>query len=203
MRPVAPITLLVTLFLTTAIASVAASGYAPGPIVGTPITTGFAPSLVGTQITALLRFTYPDGTPVTVTQTTVTLRICITGTTKCATVTATLISTGLGTYSYSFTAPTGLTGSLTIILPAGSLTDEYGKPFPTADTVIGTFTDKPASSAPALAASSVKSSKGTSEMRITQPLELASQPQINTLLPALLTLLSILGVALVALPKKG
>jgi hypothetical protein len=92
---------------------------------------------------------------------------------------------------------------VTIILPAGSLTDTNGTGFPSVDTVIGTFTTGPAS-APAIAASSVKYSKGSlSVMHTTQPLEQPSQPEINLLIPALLGLLSIAGVALVALPKKA
>jgi hypothetical protein len=118
-------------------------------------------------------------------------------------VTATLTQTGPGTYSYSFTIPAGITGTVTIILPAGSLTDIHGRAFPSVNTVIGTFTTGSAS-APAIAASSVKYSKESpSVMQTAQPLEQASQPQINLLIPALLALLSIAGLALLALPNKG
>jgi hypothetical protein len=114
-----------------------------------------------------------------------------------------LTQTGLGTYSYSFTIPTGITGTVSIILPAGSLTDIHGTGFPSVDTLIGTFTTGSAS-APAVAASPVKYSKESpSVMQTTQPLQQASQPQINLLIPALLAFLSIAGVALVVLPNKA
>jgi hypothetical protein len=203
MKPIAPITLIAMLFLTTAIASVAAAGgYGPGfPMVRIPETAPGAPTVVGTQVSGLLTLTFPDGTSVTVTETTVTLRLC--GASGCTTVSATLTPTGPGTYSYAFTIPSGLTGPVTIILPAGSLTDTQGTGFPSVDTAIGTFTAGSAS-APALAASSVKYSKQSQAvMHTTQPLEQASQPQINLLIPALLALLSIAGVALVALPNKA
>jgi hypothetical protein len=94
---------------------------------------------------------------------------------------------------------------VTIILPVGSLTDMHGTEFPSVDMVIGTFpAGTSALSAPAIAASSVKYSKESlSVMQTAQPLEQASQPQINLLIPALLALLSIAGLAFLALPNKG
>jgi hypothetical protein len=158
-----------------------------------------------TQATGIVGLTYPNGVTAALSLSTVRLDLCATA--GCTTVTATLTQTGPGAYTYSFPIPLGLSGTVTVILPAGSLTDTYGTGFPAVNTSIGTFTVGSASAstgAPALAASSVKYSKmGQSAMHTTQPLEQASQPQINTLLPALLTLLSILGVALVALPKKA
>ena len=81
--------------------------------------------------------------------------------------------------------------AINIVLPAGSLTDQYGAPFPNVDTVIGTFTVGSGTSAPANAGSP-----------LTNPAEETAQPQLNLLIPSLLALLSILGVALVAFPNK-
>ena len=208
MRPLAPIILLTTLFFATAIATVAATGgYGPRfPIIRVPVTVTPAPPFVsGMVVNGTICITYPDGTAVVITETTTIFRLC--GSSGCVTVDAALNGTNrcLGGYTYLFTIPTGLSGVVTIILPAGSLTDVHGTGFPGVNTVIGTFTvGSSTTSAPAAAASSVKYSKEPQGvMHTTTPLEQASQPQISLLMPTLLALLSIVGVALVAIPKKA
>ena len=195
--------LLAALFLTMSIASVTAGGYGPQfPIVhhGPPtvLTVTGAPALSSNKVTGLLSFTYPNGQRVTLTSTSVTLRLCGTG--GCTTVLATLTSTGPGTYSYSFTLPSTVTGSVSIVLPAGSLTDSYGTPFPSSDMVIGTFST--GTSSVAAMPGSPMNPVSPSVMQTADPIEQTTQPQINLLVPALLAVLAIVGVALAALPKR-
>lgn len=133
---------LVVLLFAVPIGSVFAAGYAVArPIIG----TAGAPALTGNNFSGALTLTYPNGAPITLTVSTVTLRLCSGST--CVTVVATITKTATGTYAYSFTIPS-LTGAVTIFLPAGSLTDEYGNAFPSVDTQIGTYA-APSPSAPA------------------------------------------------------
>jgi len=198
-----PVALLVALFLTSTIASVAGAGYGPGATIiihtGTPTVTPIpgAPALVGTLLTGLLRLTYANGHPVLLTTTTTTLRLCGTG--GCVNVPATIISTGLGSYSYSFNIPSAITGNVQIILPAGSLTDSYGNRFPAVNTVIGTFT-VPSTTPTSIPPSG--SAVSPSVMQTAYPTEQTTQPQITLLVPAVLALLTVLGVALVMLPNR-
>ena len=205
MKPIGPLTVVVMLLLSTTVASVAASGYGPGagivPSPGGVPTVGYygAPSLVGTQESGLLTFAFPDGVAVTVKQSAVKLHLCTAS--GCAIVPATLTPTASG-YSYSFTIPSTVSGSVDVILPAGSLTDQYGAPFPNVDTIIGTFTVGSGTSTPANAGSPL-TNPSPSLTRTTNPAEEIAQPQVNLLIPSLLALLSILGVALVAFPNKA
>ena len=204
MKSIAPATILVMLFLTAGIGSVAASGYTPGPPTihcsPWPACLGTVSGAVnGVQATGALGITYPDGTSAAISESAVTLRIC--GTSGCTTALATLTHTGPGEYRYSFNIPHGITGPVTIILPAGSLSDLHGTSFPNANTLIGTFTTE---SANALSSASPAnySKESPPAVRTTQPLELAAQPQISFLIPTLLALLSIAGVALAITPTK-
>ena len=148
MKPKGLFAVVVVLLLTTTIASVARAQYAPtpiviprGPVFNPNPSVGIVPSppvLAGTKLSGFLTVNYPDERPVTVTQTTVTLQLCTSA--GCSPVTATLTQTAPGTYSYSFTVPSTVTGAVSIMIPAGSLTDGFGTSFPGANTVIGTFT---------------------------------------------------------------
>jgi hypothetical protein len=204
MKSVAPPIVLALLFLTAGISSVAASGYSPGPptihCAPYPACLGtFSGTANGIQATGALGITYPDGTNAAISESTVTLRVC--GTSGCTPVLATLTPTGAGGYRYSFNIPHGITGPLTIILPAGSLSDVHGTSFPNVNTVIGTFTT--VSTNASTSALPVRySAESPSVMHTTQPLELTVQPQINLLIPALLAFLSIAGVALAITPTK-
>ena len=201
-----PIVLLVALSLTIPIASVAGAGYKPTTIIikpliihtGTPVLSPpGAPALVGVLMTGLLSLTYPDGRPVTLLTTTTTLRLCTSS--GCVNVPATLTSTGPGTFSYSFNLPTSLTGAVTVILPAGSLMDSYNNQFPAAPTMIGKFT------VPSTTPTSVPASGSAvypSVMQTAYPTEETTQPQVTFLVPAVLAVLAILGVALVTLPNR-
>jgi len=126
---------LAILFLAISVVTVFAAFYPPQPILIIP---PGAAALVGNEVAGSFTITYPNGRPLILTETTVTLRVC--GSTGgCVLVSATLTPTGTGTYTYSFTAPSGVSGAVTITLPAGSFTDSYGTSFPGADTVIGTY----------------------------------------------------------------
>jgi hypothetical protein len=132
------------MFLALGVASVYANGTGDGNL-GLPIlgTTGVpalaAPSLFSGAISVL----YADGTPVVLATNVVTLNLCAT---TCQTVTATLKQTAPGTYTYTFTPPTSVTGTVTIYIQSGTLADDNGKIFPSVDTQIGTYAT-PSSSA--------------------------------------------------------
>lgn len=178
MKPIGLLTVLVMLLLVTTTVSVAASGYPPDPGIKppspTPGVTGppGAPALSGSQMSGLLSVTYPNGHPVTLTQTMVTLQLCVAG--ACTSVTATLSQTVSGTYSYSFTVPSTVSGAVSIVVTAGSLTDEYGTSFPSVNTVVGTFSIT--SSPPAIAGSPLTSKSSSSPMDTTNPTVQTAQP---------------------------
>lgn len=107
------------------------------PILGTTGAPALAaPSLFSGAISVL----YADGTPAVLSTNQVTLNVC---NTSCVTVTATLKQTAPGTYTYSFTPPTSLTGTVTIYIKAYGLADDNGRIFPSVDTSIGTYAYAP------------------------------------------------------------
>jgi len=110
------------------------------PILGTTGSPALgAPSLYSGVISVL----YADGTPVVLESNTVTLLLCSGGCDGVATVTATLRQTSPGTYTYSFTPPSSVTGTVTIYVKAYALADDNGKIFPQVDTTIGTYAYAP------------------------------------------------------------
>jgi hypothetical protein len=132
--------LAVTLF-TMSIASVFAAGYqvsvpivgASGPAaIGAPPTNG-APPLVSGTVT----LQYADGSPVTLTESVVSLQLCSSN--SCTSVDSTFKQVSPGTYSYSYSLPKSISGAITITIPAYELADNNGKQFPSVDTVIGSF----------------------------------------------------------------
>jgi hypothetical protein len=137
--------LLVTfvIFLAFGVASVYASGTGEGQV-GLPIlgTTG-APALVSpTLFSGAISVLYADGTPVVLSTNNVTLNLCNT-VTSCVTVTTSLTQTSPGSYTYSFSPPTSLTGTVTIYIRAYALADDNGRVFPSVDTSIGTYAYTP------------------------------------------------------------
>ena len=130
------------------LASVFANGYSISvPILGTTGAPALAsPSLFGGVITVL----YADGAPVVLSTNQVTFNVCES---SCVLVKAKLQQTAPGTYAYSFTPPTNLSGTVTIFIQAGTLADDNGRIFPSVDTQIGTYA--------ALSASSVQSTAPT------------------------------------------
>jgi hypothetical protein len=114
--------------LASMIFSVSAQGYPAEAIVVT------APAISGKSIIGVLALTYPDGTKVVLSPPTMTVRIC--GSSGCTTQTVTVNADG----SYSIPIPTGATGTLTVYIVAGSMTDSFGATFPSVDTLLGSVT---------------------------------------------------------------
>jgi hypothetical protein len=177
------------------------SVYATGYAVGTP-TIGVvgAPALVGTRFGGVLSLTYPNGAPVDLIVTQVELRLCSGST--CVTVLATLSRTGPGTYAYSFTIPS-LTGTVIIFLPAGSLTDQYGRPFPSVDTQIGTYTAPSSSTSQSLPAAGSPEQSSPQLMRQAVPQEVqVNQESTNSEIIVALAVLTLSTMGLVVLPSR-
>ena len=139
--------LLGLLLFTASVASVFAQGYEVGypilklatPCIGAPPQCAGAPGTLictGGQCSGTFVVLYADGMPVTLGSLKVVLRVC--GPSNCVAIEVTLTQTSPGRYSYSFTQPSW--GSpITVTVPWGSLTDEFGKLFPSVDTQIGYF----------------------------------------------------------------
>jgi len=127
--------LLVMVTLAASMVSVYGNAYTPDiPILGTTGTPALAaPSL----FSGLLTVNYANRQPVVLATDQVTLQLC--SATSCTPVTATLTLQSPGIYSYSFTPPSGLTGTVTIYVDAGTLADDNGKIFPSVNTAIGTY----------------------------------------------------------------
>jgi hypothetical protein len=128
-------------------ASVFAQGYEVGypilkltaPCAGSPPQCAGTPGILictSGQCSGTFVVLYADGMPVTLASLKVSLRIC--GPSSCVTLDVGVTQISSGKYSYSFTQPS-LGNPITVTVPAGHLTDEYGKPFPPVDTQIGSF----------------------------------------------------------------
>jgi len=114
--------------------------YSPQPIVSSNGAPAFSPALGANKMGGVLVVKYisiENQVPLVLQNTQVTLQLCGTG--GCTNVLADLTNTGPGTYTYSFSVPSSPTGSVTITLPALSLTDDYGQPFPSAPIQIGSY----------------------------------------------------------------
>lgn len=137
--------LIATLLLFASIAGVSAKTYGPSviiqPTLCNPSTLHYIcpPDPAGGGVeSGGLTIMYPNGYPVTVPQTQMALRVCGTAG-GCVLVQAPLTMTAPGTYSYSLTLPSTISGTVQVIIPAGSLTDSYGTAIPNADVIIGTL----------------------------------------------------------------
>lgn len=181
----------------------------PAPIAGEHVVAlaqaAGAGAVSGNLVVGGMTVFYPNGRPAYIFEKNVMLRVC--GSTGgCVYVTATLTQTGLGEYTYSFPLPSSVSGAVRIILQFNSLTDEYGTSYPTDDTVIGTYTLAPASSAAQGSSSAASGLRGMAAenpnvMRTTEPLEQNVQPQANLLMVSLLVTLCFVGLALIAIPR--
>jgi hypothetical protein len=139
---VAPIALI--MFLTLGVASVFASGSANG--YGTPkIGTNFFACL-GCGVNGIMAVSfsalYPNGAPAWLGSNHANLKLC---TSWCVSISVTVwqISPEPGYYGCSFVMPKSLTGTVTIYVTAGSLSDDFGRMFPSVDTPIGTYAYSP------------------------------------------------------------
>jgi hypothetical protein len=141
MRNVRLLAVLAVVLFSMSIVSVFAAGYqdsvpiiaATGPAaIGAPPINGAPPLISGT-----VTFQYADGSPVTLTQSIITLQLCTSG--SCVSVDSTFTQVSPGTYSYSYSLPKTLSGPVTITIPSNELADDNGKQFPSVDTVIGSF----------------------------------------------------------------
>jgi hypothetical protein len=190
------------MFLALGVASVYAN---PDGNLGLPIlgTTGApalaAPSLFSGAISVL----YADGTPVVLQTNQITLNLC---NTSCQTVTASLKQTAPGTYTYSFTPPTSMTGTVTIYIQANGLADDNGRVFPSVDTSIGTYAFSPSTSSPSQQPATSAPPAGTPVAPLTRQAvnTTPSQPTTTSPVEALLLTLSALVVAgcLLVIPKR-
>jgi cobalamin biosynthesis Mg chelatase CobN len=191
MKAVRVLPLLVMVIFALSLGSVYAQAYPPHesfrilglPILGTTGTPALAsPALFAGAISVL----YADGTPVFLSTNQVTLNLCSSTqlnstqlktqtqtelNSTCEAISSTLKQTAPGTYTYTFTPPTSLTGTVTIYVQAGSLADDNGKIFPSVDTQIGTY------AAPSSTASSQSTpAAGTPQTPQTQ---VASPAEVN------------------------
>jgi hypothetical protein len=141
MKALRLVPLAILMFFALSAASVFGSGYAIGvPLLGTTGNPALAsPSLFSGVITVL----YPDGAPVVLETNHIFLDLCAS---NCITVHSTLKQTSPGAYTYTFSPPSSLAGSVTIYVAAGSLADDNGRIFPSVDTSIGTYAFTPSSS---------------------------------------------------------
>jgi hypothetical protein len=205
MKAVHVLPLLVMITLAASLVSVYGNGYTVGlPILGTTGTPALAsPSLFSGAITVL----YADGTPVVLSTNHVTLNLCAT---TCQTVRSTLKQTAPGTYTYTFTPPTSITGTVTIYIQSGSLADDNGKIFPSVDTSIGTYAAPSASpsSAPATAPAPAQAGTPLSLDSVNQAVNMSpsatpttNQSPIVTVVAAV-TVLAVLGCLLIIIPRR-
>ncbi len=203
MKSVSLAVIMFAMLLTLGVSSVYANtgeGTVGLPILGTTGAPALAsPSLFGGAISVL----YADGTPVVLATNQVTLNVC--GTT-CVTIVANLKQTSPGSYTYSFTPPASLTGTVTIYIKAYGLADDNGRIFPSVDTSVGTYAFAPsttgATSAPI----------GTSAPPAGTPLSPLTSQAVNQVkaptqtfpIAAFLAVLSVLGLAgcLLILPSR-
>lgn len=189
------------MFLAFGVASVyanSADGNLGLPILGT---TG-APALAAPSLfSGALSVLYADGTPVVLSTNQVTLSLC---NTSCQTVTASVKQTAPGTYTYSFTPPASMTGTVTIYIKANGLADDNGRVFPSADTSVGTYAFSPSTTStsqqPASAPAGTPLAPLTRQAVSTTP----SQPTTTSPVAALVVTLSVLAVAgsLLVIPKR-
>ncbi len=172
------------------------------PILGTTGAPALAaPSLFSGAISVL----YADGTPVVLSTNKVTLDLCSSNT-SCQTVTATLKQTSAGTYTYSFTPPTSLSGTITIYIKANGLADDNGRVFPSVDTSIGAFAFAPSTTSTSQQPGTSAPPAGTPVAPLTRQAvnTTPSQPNATSPVEALLLTLSALAVAgsLLIIPKR-
>jgi len=170
------------MFLASGVASVYAGtgeGNLGIPILGTTGAPALgSPSLFSGAVSVL----YADGTPVVLEANQVTLNLCTASNsttttpttsyyyvrnnaTSCVTVTAGLRQTSPGSYTYSFTPPASLTGTVTIYIKAYGLADDNGLMFPSVDTSIGTYAFVPSPTSPSATSTSLQTGRSAPTAR--------------------------------------
>jgi hypothetical protein len=186
--------LMLTIFLALGVVSVYASGTGEGILSPPILSTSGAPALLSPSLfSGAISVIYADGTPVVLSTNHVILDLC---NTSCVKVTATLTQTAPGAYTYSFTPPTSLTGTVTIYIEAYGLADDNGRMFPSIDTSVGTYAFAPSTTG-------TLQQPGTSVYPGTPPAPLTgqavstsqSQPTASSPVEALLLTLTALTVA--------
>jgi hypothetical protein len=190
------------MFLALGVASVYAN---PDGNLGLPIlgTTG-APALAAPSIfSGAISVLYADGTPVVLQTNEITLNLC---NSSCQTVTASLKQTAPGTYTYSFTPPTSMTGTVTIYIKANVLADDNGRVFPSVDTSIGTYAFSPSTTTASQQPATSVPPAGTPVAPLTRQAvnTTPTQPTTTSPVEALLLTLSalILAGSLLVIPKR-
>ena len=228
MRSLSIVALMFVMFLASGVASVYAGtgeGNLGIPILGTTGAPALgSPSLFSGAVSVL----YADGTPVVLEANQVTLNLCTASNsttttpttsfyyirnnaTSCVTVTAKLRQTSPGSYTYSFTPPASLTGTVTIYIKAYGLADDNGLMFPSVDSSIGTYAFAPSTTSPSTTSTSQQ--RGTSAPTAGTPPPRLTEQAINTSqspstpaspVEALLLTLSALAVAgcLLVIPMR-
>lgn len=205
LRIVHLLTVLGVLLFTTSIISVFAAYSVGPPIIGSK----GAPALNGhsspSQYAGIFTVTYANGRPVDLSLSQTYLRVC--GST-CVSVVATITQTAPGTYAYSYVDPS-LEGTLTVEVPADSLVDDNGKPFPSVDTQVGAYF-VPAKGAPpaamktqAVSTTATQQQSSSRLMRVAQEGVAQQETPFNQLMLAVVVGVSVLAVcALVVLPSR-
>ena len=187
--------------------SVLVAGYTPGgdPHTSTPIIrVAGAPAInqtLGNQTTfGVFNLLYPNGVPVVLNNVEVYLRMC---SSTCTLVIGTLTETAPGVITYSVPIVPSLTGAVNIIVPAGSLTDSYGRSFPRVDTVIGSYFDSTSGATAGNPAGSLSPGPWPGVVQQAQPVN--EQPQANVThfeIEFSILLLSLSAVGLLILPSR-
>jgi hypothetical protein len=202
MKSLRVVAVTLVMFLALGVASVYAN---PDGNLGLPIlgTTG-APALAAPSIfSGAISVLYADGTPVVLQTNQITLNLC---NTSCQTVTASLKQTAPGTYTYSFTPPTSMTGTVTIYIQANGLADDNGRVFPSVDTSIGTYAFSPSTTTASQQPATSAPPAGTPVAPLTRQAvnTTPSQPTAASPVEALLLTLTALTVAgtLLVIPKR-
>jgi hypothetical protein len=182
-----------------------ASVYAQGYQINEPrLGTSGAPALSGTQFSGIITVLYSDGSPVYLGSNVVKLNLC---SLSCVTISTTLKQTAPGTYAYSFTPPSSLTGTIIISVSAGGLADDNGKIFPSVDTQIGAYatpsltSSSPASVQTGTAGAPITQRKGVVGQAVSlSPKQSATSPILEVAMA--LMVLGFAGVAILVLPRK-
>jgi hypothetical protein len=210
MRILRVMPILFVLLFSLSIASVYAAGYTvANPILGTTGAPALAPASapgLSSNFAGVMTVRYADGMPVVLSTNHVTLKVCGA---SCETVSATLTQTDSGAYTYSF-APPSLSGTVTVIVQAGSLADDNGRIFPSVGTQIGTYASPtspasgtpstPASAPPAAPPPSSLSHEAVAETPSTPSKQAQASPVVGVAF--LLTLLAVAGCFLLILPSR-
>lgn len=146
MRAIHCAAILAVLVLSLTIASASASDYSPEPHIHVP-NIGLQPpvTLTGCELAQPLCLLYPDGSNVTLREPpTMEVRACsLEPNGKCVTLKVPLVNgTTPCNYAYTINATTLdlPIGNIRLYIVAGSLTDQFGRKFPSVDTLIGTIT---------------------------------------------------------------